>query len=397
MRRDIQLVVRRELRTLDELAAALLTGEELSNTVIVALDCTSDDVAIAGLLTASTILVGCAVGPAVVARASILGVLLLPKITGLPFDMFRTELYRARDLYAFDAVSGNSQQGVDAEIFAWADARRLGGTDLIDLIAMRIHDASIDEAFERALVGRNVVAIMGGHRLRRSSLAYREIAVASWQLAQTRTSVVLSGGGPGAMEAANLGARAAHLSLNALIATLELFQVSEFVAPTRLGPGGWIGGNTNEWLADAIKVRTHIDSFVPFGDRSVQSVAVPTWFYGHEPTNVFAHRIAKYFANSIREDGLLAVATSGVIYAEGGPGTLQEVFQDAAQNAYSTFGPASPMVFLDSGGAWTKDPTRNLVLVALRSAAGDSKWGELVFVASTGAEAAAHLKRHLES
>ncbi len=30
----------------------------------------------------------------------------------------------------------------------------------------------------------------------------------------------------------------------------------------------------------------------------------------------------------------------------GGPGTVQEIFQDAAQNAYETLGPPSPMVFL---------------------------------------------------
>ena len=84
--------------------------------------------------------------------------------------------------------------------------------------------------------------------------------------------------------------------------------------------------------------------------------------YGWEPTTVFAADIGKYFQNSIREDGLLAAATHGIVFAEGSAGTLQEVFQDAAQNFYRSFpappeagsGIFSPMVFL--GDYWTTDP-----------------------------------------
>ena len=47
------------------------------------------------------------------------------------------------------------------------------------------------------------------------------------------------------------------------------------------------------------------------------SLAVPTWFYGHEPTNQFATHVAKYFANSICEDGLLALA-SAIVRVESG-------------------------------------------------------------------------------
>ena len=75
------------------------------------------------------------------------------------------------------------------------------------------------------------------------------------------------------------------------------------------------------------------------------SLAIPTWFYGHEPTNVFASHIAKYFSNSIREDTLLAICLSGVIFAPGSAGTLQEIFMDLAQNYYRTYGWRSPMIF----------------------------------------------------
>ncbi len=89
-----------------------------------------------------------------------------------------------------------------------------------------------------------------------------------------------------------------------------------------------------------------------------------------KPTTVFAAPIAKYFQNSIREDGLLALATNGVIYMQGGAGTMQEVFQDAAQNFYHTFptgpgkaGEFSPMIFF--GDFWTKTMPLKPVLDAM--------------------------------
>jgi predicted Rossmann-fold nucleotide-binding protein len=68
--------------------------------------------------------------------------------------------------------------------------------------------------------------------------------------------------------------------------------------------------------------------------------------YGHEPSTPFATHIAKYFDNAIREDGILTIAMGGVIYTPGSAGTMQEIFQDAVQNHYLSFGYASPMVFL---------------------------------------------------
>lgn len=92
---------------------------------------------------------------------------------------------------------------------------------------------------------------------------------------------------------------------------------------------------------------------IPTADRG-ESLAVPTWFYGHEPPTPFATHIAKYFSNSLREDGLLAVAIDGVVFAPGWAGTMQEVFQEAAQNYYRVFHDRfSPMAFYDHGGCWT--------------------------------------------
>ena len=129
------------------------------------------------------------------------------------------------------------------------------------------------------------------------------------------------------MEAANLGAS---------LAPYERDTVDEAVDTLAAAPHY----EDDTYLDRALDVREQ------YPDRA-ESLAVPTWFYGHEPSNLFSTHVAKYFANSIREDGLLAIATYGVVYAPGSAGTIQEVFTDAAQNHYETFGPASPMVFFD--------------------------------------------------
>jgi len=65
-----------------------------------------------------------------------------------------------------------------------------------------------------------------------------------------------------------------------------------------------------------------------------------------KPTAPFATDIAKYFDNSVREDGIVTIAKGGIIYTPGSAGTMQEIFQDAGQNHYESVGFASPMIFM---------------------------------------------------
>ena len=102
------------------------------------------------------------------------------------------------------------------------------------------------------------------------------------------------------------------------------------------------------WLSSAFEVMERFP-YPPF-----DSLGIPTWHYGHELPTPFATKIAKYFENSIREEGLLAIAKGGVVFTPGSAGTLQEVFQDLAQNHYESYGYASPMIFLDKH-FWTTE------------------------------------------
>lgn len=64
----------------------------------------------------------------------------------------------------------------------------------------------------------------------------------------------------------------------------------------------------NRWLSSAFEVMER------FSDPTFDSLGIPTWHYGHELPTPFATKIAKYFENSVREEGLLAIAKGGVIF-----------------------------------------------------------------------------------
>ena len=49
----------------------------------------------------------------------------------------------------------------------------------------------------------------------------------------------------------------------------------------------------------------------------------------------FATHYGKYFQNSIREEALIATSRAGIIYGEGGGGTLREIFHDVELNFYA--------------------------------------------------------------
>ena len=122
--------------------------------------------------------------------------------------------------------------------------------------------------------------------------------------------------------------------------------------------GAWMAGKSDEDLEDAISIMVEAPTFRDSGwlrtafevrkkypQDMYRSLGIPTWFYGHEPSTPLATDIAKYFMNSVREDILLTISKGGIIYSPGSAGTMQEIFQDAAQNHYESFGYASPMVF----------------------------------------------------
>lgn len=214
-----------------------------------------------------------------------------------------------------------------------------------------LHDNAITQSATAFIAGRRVAAIMGDHKMARDCATYRDIAVLSRRL--TRNGIlVCTGGGPGAMEAGHLGASLAPAEDSDLDGALARL-ASLPAVPALLDivhPDGTVNAELaaegHAWFKPAFEIAASLRD-------PGRSLAFPTWHYGHEPSTPFATHIAKYFQNSIREDGLLALARHGIIYFEGKAGTLQEIFQDGAQNYYRSFGLFSPMVLVGSE-YWTE-------------------------------------------
>ncbi len=119
-------------------------------------------------------------------------------------------------------------------------------------------------------------------------------------------------------------------------------------------------------------------------------LAIPTWLYGHEPANLFAAQIAKYFSNAIREDTILRLARGGIVFAAGWAGTVQEVFQAATKTFYATDGVSGPFVFLDTD-YWTNRLPVRALLGPLMAASPAGDLSGMIHVTDDVAEAVALL------
>nr|WP_198675821.1 LOG family protein [Kribbella monticola] len=257
------------------------------------------------------------------------GGLIFPTIPELPFDPYRGFLYTADELYA--GLSSGYEATPDARIYAWSRQQDERG-DTSRTLAAALHDHAIADALAELPGDRPWIGVMGGHGVLRGDPDYRAAVLLGRTLARSGL-MVATGGGPGAMEAANLGASlAAYDDASVETALGELAQVPSFRP------------SIADWAAAGLAVR---QSFPGDG-----GVSIPTWFYGHEPPNVFASSIAKYFSNAQREDVLLRRARGGIIYLPGAAGTVQEIFQAVTPNYYGDPATQTPMILVDTDH-WT--------------------------------------------
>ena len=267
-----------------------------------------------------------------------LGAFIYPKFDNLPFDPNRKSLYSYNEL--LDGYDPEHDNSIDLQIYKHFSLNKYN-PGFHHAMAQRLHDFNIDASLRELLIynkegmtDKKAVGFMGGHSEKRGSEYFVKVALAAKLLAENGYYIV-TGGGPGIMEAANLGAHMAGRTTDNLYTAIDILSDLDF-GDTKVELKDFYAKN---YILQAQKV---LEEF----PGSVENLAIPTWFYGHEPTNVFASHIAKYFSNSIREDTLLAISLYGVIFAPGSAGTTQEIFQEAAQNHYGTFGYYSPMIFL---------------------------------------------------
>ncbi|MEW1820773.1 Rossmann fold nucleotide-binding protein [Arthrobacter sp. NPDC080031] len=258
------------------------------------------------------------------------GALIFPKLRGVPFNPYRGRLYSAAELYE-DIDSTEYEATLDAQVYQWSimPGQR---TSLDATLAAALHDHAIGAALDELLgngdfAGNTIVGVMGGHAAQRGTTDFDDAARLGRLLAHSGFTVA-TGGGPGAMEAANLGAYLSGLrDADFAVALQSLASVPGFRP------------SVTAWARAAAAVVGHYPS-------GTTSLGIPTWFYGHEPPNLFATHIAKYFANSMREAILLELCNGGIVFLPGSAGTVQEIFMDACENFYGAPETVTPMVLV---------------------------------------------------
>lgn len=247
----------------------------------------------------------------------------------LPYAPFRVSLYSWQEL--MEGYTEEADRSIDLKIYKHFENTRFNPS-INEALWQRIHDHAIDNALrgllkfnDEGMTELRCVGIMGGHGIKRTHPHFIKTARTAKLLTEAGY-FVCTGGGPGIMEAGNLGAYFAGRPDKELEEALDMLSI----APHYTSSG---------YHAKALEI---LDKY-PEGKKSL---AIPTWFYGHEPSNLFASHIAKYFSNSLREDTLISISLYGIVFAPGSAGTTQEIFMDATQNHYGTFNYYSPMIFL---------------------------------------------------
>jgi predicted Rossmann-fold nucleotide-binding protein len=311
-----------EVESLEEFDARVAAGaRSLSGWHVQGLDLRGRGEALRALDAAGALFLGCELEPADEQSLRARGALVFPIVPGIPFDAYRASLYTAEELYA--GLDDSYEETLDARVYAWS--RQESTLDMS--LTQALHDHAIDDALHELIQGHRLVGVMGGHAVTRGSAPYADAARLAGELTREGL-VVATGGGPGAMEAANLGAYLAHRSPAELDEALALLASAPSFVPS-----------VRAWARAALDVRERWPDGAP-------SLGIPTWHYGHEPPNAFATAIAKYFRNAIREAVLLHAASAGIVFLPGAAGTVQEVFQDACENYYADASSVAPMVLV---------------------------------------------------
>jgi len=343
-----------EIESLDEFDSRLTGTTSISRWAIKSVDLRRRAEALSHVKVDGTLFLGCSMPTSLEDDLTNRGALVFPAMQHVPFNPYRAGLYTATELY--DALSKphstSYAKTLDGRVFAWYTAQ--GHTPpLPSALAMSLHDQAISDALDDWLAGVDtlrLVGVMGGHATSRDDDAYRIAATLGGELTRGGFTVA-TGGGPGAMEAVNLGARLAHADAALLDDALaRLAAVPDF------------HGNVTAWAKVALEVLAECPA-------PPATIGIPTWFYGHEPPNAFATHIAKYFSNALREDVLLSRCQGGLIILPGAAGTVQEVFQSATRNYYAAHADLITPVVLVGKKHWTQ----SLPVWGLLQALGDGR------------------------
>ena len=235
---------------------------------------------------------------------------------------YRNHLYTPEELY--EGYSPDNPQSYqtcyDGRVYRHYIKMGKHASNVKETLARSMHDHSISDCLREVLSHydeHKLVGVMGGHSLSRTDDIYLRVATLSKHLTE-KGFLMITGGGPGAMEATHLGAWMAGRSDQELQEAHSIMKVAE-----RYTDKGW--------LETAWEVRRR------YPQKDYNSLGVPTWLYGHEPSTPLATMIAKYFerigdhAENIVEKAKY-IFDNGVHFTEKGIQDLQKIGQQAQES-----------------------------------------------------------------
>ena len=250
------------VREIDTIPAFKRQNGNLNYAVIQGLDTCSFEVDWANIECKGAVFLGCCFSPEVGMMLLEKGAMIFPNIPDLPYQPYRGHLYTREEL--MQGWTPQEDNSVDKKIYDHFEAKGRANPDVLEALAQRLHDHAVDDALTDLLEGRvekdgkkKVVAVMGGHGTPRTDPYYKKVVRLTRDLTR-RGYFIASGGGPGMMEAANLGAWLADVDDAGLE---EVFTILG-EAPTYKDQG---------YMESA---QTVLDLY-PAGHSSL---AVPTWF-----------------------------------------------------------------------------------------------------------------------
>lgn len=339
-----------EVESDEALTSVLEAGRELAGARFQGLDLRRHEATLLGRSDVQGLIVlGGVLSPALEHHLRCHGAMIFPTDPDVPVSPYRGGLYSPSELYS-GIDDGGYDETVDARAYRWSQDASIRHDAYVSVLRA-IHDDSMGDALHALLDGRRSVGVMGGHALARGTDGFADAARLGHRLA-AEGYVVVTGGGPGAMEAANLGAWAGDTdTLNAALDALAH-------VPT-------FDGGLDAWVGVALRSRGELTASSTPADlpseiddsgshELVRSVGIPTWHFGHEPPNVFAQCIAKFFSNAVREDLLLESSTAGLVVLPGAAGTVQEIFQMVTRLYYETVALPRPLILVGRD-YWTTD------------------------------------------
>lgn len=287
------------------------------------------------------IFIGCKLDKDLLDKITLSQNYILPSLN-LPFDLFPRRLYSIEDLYGnFNPDKPLSyKNSTDYDIYThFIDHKNKGSLSPFLQVTESIHDSSLRMALyeyvNRFNAPKKIIGVMGGHKIPRNDPFYTKVCLIAKRFTE-QGYMMVSGGGPGMMEATHLGAYFAFRSDEELLEAIAILAVAPLYSD-------------EFWLTKSYEVIEKYPS-----KYKLTSLSIPTWVHGHEPPNPFPAKIAKFFSAAIRQEVLIEITKGAIIFSPGSAGTLREIFQTVEQNHYNLFDNTYPMIFLNKD-YWTKE------------------------------------------